>query len=233
MNDVKVQRRSDVRLAENLLNGVRFESRRSRFEEGLVCVEFTSRSQGGFRGLHIVAYRLGDGRDHLGVEHEGGRGVLKGFHGQGDIFGRDSGKLINLVSVSLQLVYSLQKIRSTYTRLNQKALEASNTSFDQGSQLLGVTRDDTTIKANIDPALSSTRPKLLLKAMKGCGRRDGIQRHIHHSGHTTTCSSAGTSPEALPLSTTRLVQVNMSVNEARKEKLGGMVDIVCAGREAG
>jgi hypothetical protein len=233
MNDVKVQRGGDVRLAENLLDGVCFESRRPRFEESLVSVEFTSRGERGFRGLHVVAYGLGDGRNHLGVEHEGGRAVLEFFHGQGDILGRDGGELINLVSVSLRLTYSLQRIRSTYTRLNQKALEASNTSFDQGHQLISVTRDYTAVEANIDPALSLTGPKLLLEAMKSRGRRDGIQRHIHHSGHTTTRGSAGTSPEALPLSTARLVQVNMSINEARKEKLGGMVDIVCAGREAG
>ncbi|KAI6756218.1 hypothetical protein HG530_011954 [Fusarium avenaceum] len=232
MNDVKVQRRSNVRLADNLLDGVCFESRRSRFEEGLVSVEFTSRGERGFRGLHVVAHGLSDGRNHLGVEHESSRGVLEFFHGQGDILGRDGGELINLVSVSLRLAYSLQKRRSTYTRLDQKALEASNTSFDQGSQLIGVTRDHTAVKANIDPALSMAGPKLLLKAMKSRGRRDGIQRHVHHSGHTTARSSAGASPEALPLSTARLVQVNVSVNKAREEKLGGMVDIVCAGREA-
>ena len=48
MDDVEVEVRSNVRLAENLLDGVCFESRRSGLEEGLVSVELTGGSKGCF-----------------------------------------------------------------------------------------------------------------------------------------------------------------------------------------
>jgi hypothetical protein len=48
VDDVEVKVRSNVRLAENLLDGVCFESRRSRLKEGLVGAELTSRGKGRF-----------------------------------------------------------------------------------------------------------------------------------------------------------------------------------------
>jgi hypothetical protein len=157
---------------------------------------------------------LGDGRDHLGVEHESGLAVLEGFHGQGNILRRDGGELVN-------------------TRLDQETLESSNTSLDEREELIGIARDDTTVETDINPTLALTRSKLLLEAVKGSGGRNGVQRHVNHSGDTTTGSSTGTSPEALPLSSTRLVQVNVSIDQTRNEKLGAVVDIVCASWETG
>jgi hypothetical protein len=165
------------------------------------------------------------------VEHKGGLAVFEGFHGEGDILGRYSGELINLMIVSLRL--GLYDTGSTYTRLDQETLETSNTSLDERKQLIGVTRDDTTVETNIDPALSLTGAKLLLEAMEGSGRRNGVKWHVNHGGNTTTGSSTGTSPEALPLGSTRLVQVNMSIDETGHEDLGTMVDIVCTGRKTG
>jgi hypothetical protein len=226
-----VELRSNVRLAENLLDGVCFESRRSRLEEGLVGAELTSRGKGRFWGLDCIADGLGDGRDHLGVEHKGGLAVLEGFHGESDILGRYGGELINLMIVSLRL--GLYDTDSTYTRLDQETLETSNTSLDERKQLIGIARDDTTVETNIDPALSLTGAKLLLEAMEGSGRRNGVKRHVNDGGNTTTGSSTGTSPEALPLGSTRLVQVNMSIDETGHENLGAMIDIVCTGRKTG
>jgi hypothetical protein len=231
VNDVKVEVGSNMRLAENLLDGVCFESRRSRLEECLVGVELTGGSEGCFRGLDCVADGLRDGRDHLGVEHESGLAVLEGFHGQGNILRRDGGELVNLMTVSLR--FGLHDTDSTYTRLDQETLESSNTSLDERKQLIGIARDDTTVETDINPTLALTRSKLLLEAVEGSGRRNGVQRHVNHSGDTTTGSSTGTSPEALPLSSTRLVQVNVSIDQTRNEKLGAVVDIVCASRETG
>jgi hypothetical protein len=214
VNDVEVELRSNVRLAENLLDSVSFESRRSRLEECLVGVELAGGSERCFWSLDRVADGLGDGRDHLGVEHESGLAVFESFHGQGDILGRNGGELIN-------------------TRLDQESLESSNTSLDEREELIGIARDDTTVETNINPALALACPKLLFKAVKGGGGRNGVERHVNHSRYTTAGSSTGTSPEALPLSSTRLVQVDMSIDQTRNEKLGTVVDIVCASWETG
>lgn len=133
------------------------------------------------------------------------------------------------MNVSLRFDFTKKE---TYTRFDQESLKSSNASFDKGSQLSSVTRNNATIEPNINPALSPTRPQLLLKPMKSGSRRNGIQRHVNNSSDTAASSSTGTSPEALPLGTTRLVQVNMSIDETGQEKLGSMVDILSTSREA-
>jgi hypothetical protein len=163
------------------------------------------------------------------MEHESGLAVLEGFHGQSDILRRDCRELVNLMTVSL--LFGLQDTDSTYTGLDQESLESSNSSLDEREQLIGVARNDTTVKTNINPALALACSKFLLEAMKGSGGRNGIERHVNDSGDTAAGSSTGTSPKTLPLCSTRLVQVNMSVDQTRNEKLGTVVDIVCAGWE--
>lgn len=135
--------------------------------------------------------------------------------------------------MTVSLRFGLQDADSTYTGLDQESLESSNTSLDEREQLIGVARDDTAVETNIDPALALARSKLLLEAVKGSSGRNGVERHVNHGGDTTAGSSTGTSPESLPLSSTRLVQVNMSIDQTRNEKLGTVVNIVYAGWETG
>src|SRR6478736_2912011 len=137
----------------------------------------------------------------------------------------------NSSTYECQLATQLTK-QETYTRLAQESFKSSNTSFNKRSQLISITRNNTSIKSNINPALSPARPQLLLTPTKSGRRRNSIQRHINNGSDTTASSSTGTSPEALPLRTTRLVQVNMSVDETGQEKLRSMVDVLCTSREA-
>jgi hypothetical protein len=50
----------------------------------------------------------------------------------------------------------------TYAVLNQEALEAANTSFNQGEKLLFITVDDSSIETNIYPASIIDSLKLLV-----------------------------------------------------------------------
>jgi hypothetical protein len=105
---------------------------------------------------------------------------------------------------------------NTYSTVAQETFEASDTSLDQTLQLLVVARNDTSVEANIDPALAFGGFDLDVEVLYSCCRRDSVQRHVDHCGNATKRSSAGSSPESLPLSPTRLVEVNMCIHQTWK-----------------
>lgn len=72
---------------EDGFEGGRFESRGSGGEESVVGGEFTGRGEGRKGACDGVADAGRDGRDHFGVEHEGGGGVGEGPHCEGNIGG--------------------------------------------------------------------------------------------------------------------------------------------------
>lgn len=121
----------------------------------------------------------------------------------------------------------------THSRLNHETLEASNTSFNQRLQLVGIPGNYTTIEADIDPALSPASLELLLETMESGGGRNGVERHVNNRCYTSTGSCASASPETLPLSSTGFVEMDMSIHQSWEEELGAVVDIGGRGREAG
>lgn len=63
---------------------------------------------------------------------------------------------------------------STYTTLDQKPLEPSDTHFHQWDKLICIARNNTAIEADIDPALALAGSQLLLEALNRRGRWDRI-----------------------------------------------------------
>lgn len=73
-----------------------------------------------------------------------------------------------------------------------------------------VARNDATPETNITPHASlNGRRTFLLKVVDGRSGWNGVEWHIDKSGHTAGDSSGGTSRESLPVSSTRLVQMDM------------------------
>lgn len=105
-----------------------------------------------------------------------------------------------------------RKYASTYTTLDKEALETSNAGLNQRHELIGIARNDAAVEANIDPALALGGSHLFLESVKCRRRWDGIEWHINDGRHTTTRGSSGSSPEALPLCPSWLVEVDMCVD---------------------
>lgn len=90
-------------------------------------------------------------------------------------------------------------ITQTYSAINQKCLEAADPVFNQGFEFVSVPRNDTAIKANVNPALSLRSPQFLLESSNGGGWWNGIQRHVNHCRDTTEGRGLGACIESLPL----------------------------------
>jgi hypothetical protein len=63
---------------------------------------------------------------------------------------------------------------NTYSTVAQETFEASDTSLDQTLQLLVVARNDTSVKANIDPALAFGGLDLDVEVLHSSCRRDSV-----------------------------------------------------------
>ena len=206
VDDVQVQLRGEVGHGENLLNGIGLKCGRARLEEGRVAGELTLGGQGWFGAGDTVADRVGDGREHLGVEHEGRRGVLEGGHGESNVGCGDGRELVD-------------------SRLDEESLEATDTGLDKGKQLVSVAGDDAAIEANIDPALVLSSSKFYPEAFKCGGGRYGVQWHVDDGGDTARSSRPRASRKAFPFCTAGLVEVDMGVDQARDYEFVAVVHI--------
>lgn len=108
----------------------------------------------------------------------------------------------------------------TYTTINQKTLEATDTLVDQALELARVTGNDAAIEADINPALALGSLDLFMQAgHSGCGR-DSIQRHVNYSSDTAKGGSLGAGVEAFPLGAAGLIQMNVSIDQTGQEHIG-------------
>jgi hypothetical protein len=113
----------------------------------------------------------------------------------------------------------------TYTGFNQEALEASYAHIDERLQLIGVSRNHTSIKAHVHPQLALASRQLLLEAHNGRRRWDSIQGHVNDGCHSATGSSPGSCPEAFPFRTTWLIEMHVGVDQAGEQQLGRVVHV--------
>ncbi|KAL2003297.1 hypothetical protein VTN02DRAFT_4418 [Thermoascus thermophilus] len=96
MDDVQGQPGRQVGQGEDLGDGIRLEGRRPGRQERGVRLQGTIRGRRRIGRLDLVADGGGDGRHHLGMEHER-RGLLRQLdHGVSDIGRGHGGELLNL-----------------------------------------------------------------------------------------------------------------------------------------
>lgn len=72
-----------------------------------------------------------------------------------------------------------------------------------------ITRNHTPPKSYIGEALTLCGLSLAIEIFNGGCWRNGVEGHVHNSGDTSGSRSLGSRPEALPVSPTRFVEVNM------------------------
>lgn len=116
-------------------------------------------------------------------------------------------------------------MRENYPTVDEEALEATDTMLNERLELGGISRDDTPIEADIDPAFTLGSLDLLLEASDGGSGRDGIQGHIHDGGDTTKGRSLGSSIETLPFCPARLIEMDMGIDQTREENMRGIVGV--------
>lgn len=98
-------------------------------------------------------------------------------------------------------------------------------------EILGVAGDDAAIEADVDPALAVRGTQLLLEVGDGGGGGDGIQRHVDDGGDAAKGRGLGAGIEALPLGAAGLIEVNVRIDEAGEQDMGGIVGVGGPGRE--
>jgi hypothetical protein len=157
------------------------------------------------------------------VEHQCCGRVLQLKKGLLDIDRGDGWKLFDLLKVSDSQVRLSGG--HTYTTVTQETLEATNTCINQAFEVLIVSWNYATIEPNINPALAPGSFHLDVEVLHGGGRRNSVKRHVDHCSDTTKRSGTGASPEALPFCSPRLVEVDVSVNQTRKENVGRVIGI--------
>ena len=173
--------------------------------------------------LHIITDRVGHRRNHLGVEHECCGRVLQLEKGLLNINRGDGWEFFHLFKVNGPHVRLSGG--HTYTTVTQETLEATDTRINQALEVLVVPWNDATVEPNINPALSLGSVHLDVEVFHSSGRRDSVKRHVDHCSDTTKRSGTGAGPEALPFCSPRLVEVDVSVNQARKQNVGRVVGV--------
>jgi hypothetical protein len=119
----------------------------------------------------------------------------------------------------------LPECEFTYTTVAQEALETTDALLHQSLKITRVAWNNAAIEANVDPTLTLGSFDLNLEVLYGSRRRDGIQWHVDHSGHSTKGSGSSTSPEAFPFCPARLIEVNMRVDKSRKDDVRRVIGI--------
>jgi len=119
----------------------------------------------------------------------------------------------------------------TDSTVTQEPLEAAYTFFDECLELASIAWDYTAVEADIDPAFALGSVDLYVKILYSRSGRDGIQWHVNDSGHTAKGSSPGTSPEAFPFCSTWFIEMDMGIDQSRKQDVRRVVGVRCAFRE--
>lgn len=105
--------------------------------------------------------------------------------------------------------------------------------MDKGLKFMSIAGDDTTEKADVHPAFALGCCDFFFEVCNRRGGWDGIQGHIHDGGDPPKSSGLGAGVKALPFSATRLIEVNVSIDQPREEDIRGMVGIWGPLREVG
>lgn len=109
MDDVEWQVWCDMGQAENLLDGVSLESWWAGLEECRVRVQSTNWCGRWLRSLYIIADRVSDRRDHLGMEEHRSLLISKSLENLFNIQGGYGWELVDLaLSVYEQMVGSIE-----------------------------------------------------------------------------------------------------------------------------
>lgn len=173
--------------------------------------------------MDIITDRVGNRWNHLSVKHQCCGRVLQLKKGLLDVDRGDGWKFFDLSKVSGSHVRLSGG--HTYTTVTQETLEATNTCINQALKVLVVSRNDATVEPNINPALAPGSFHLDVEVFHSGSRRDSVKRHVDHCSDTTKSSRTGTSPESLPFCSPRLVEVNVSVDQTRKEDVGRVIGV--------
>ena len=103
--------------------------------------------------------------------------------------------------------------------VEQEALEAEDAGVVEGCEVGDVARDRAAPEADVDPGLvGGDRPLRLQRRDRG-GRRDAVERHVDDRRDAPGSRGAGRAGEALPVGATRLVDVDVGVDESRQQHL--------------
>ena len=82
----------------------------------------------------------------------------------------------------------------TYATIYQETFKAANSLTDKSLELMSITRDDATVKPDIDPALALSGSDLLPQTGDSGRGWDSIKRHVNDSRDTAKGSSTNSTP---------------------------------------
>ena len=97
--------------------------------------------------------------------------------------------------------------------------------MNEGFEFRCISGDNTTIKPHIHPTLALRRLDLLFKGSDSGGGRDVFQRHVKDGSDASKGGRLSASIEALPFSAAGFIQMDMSINQAGEQNVGGIVGI--------
>lgn len=121
----------------------------------------------------------------------------------------------------------------SYSAVNKKPLKSPDTLLHQALQLRNVSRNNTTIKSNINPTFPFRSLDLLVQVCYRSRRRYRIEWHVHDRSNTTKSSGLSAGVEAFPFCPTRLIKMDMGINETWKEDTRSVVYIRGPRRKGG
>jgi hypothetical protein len=98
VDNVQLEVRSEVGHGQDALNSASLKGGGTRSQESRVGLERASWGRWGLGSLNIVTHGGSDRRNHLGVEHEGGRLICQFSHSLLNVLLAHSGELINLLN---------------------------------------------------------------------------------------------------------------------------------------
>src|SRR5579864_7589856 len=100
----------------------------------------------------------------------------------------------------------------------KEAFESTNARIGQETDLLGISLNHASPCGPIDATLSTRRRPLLFKSAHGNGRGHAVQGHVDKHGVATGrgCLSGGF--KALPVSSSRFVDMDMRIHQAGQQR---------------
>src|SRR5580765_3065307 len=112
-------------------------------------------------------------------------------------------------------------------RRHQKTLEAANARLDELFEVRGVARHDAAPERDVYMTLPARCGSLGLERCRGRRRRHAVQRHVDDRRDATGRRRPRRGVEPLPIGAARLVDMDMGVNDARRDdEVAGVVAIV-------
>lgn len=81
---------------------------------------------------------------------------------------------------------------------------------------MGISRNNASVKSDINPALSLRRLDLLVQPCHRCRGRDGIEGHVNDGGNSSSCGGLCARLESLPFCPPWLIEVYVCIDKSRK-----------------